>query len=178
MGSEGSAILYVHPESMSKFKFERRIGWMSFIDGEQFLFGKPNLLRYDLKARKKPSIVEMGMSNSMGFASLEAGITCHLHLGMDRIAHHIQILHNRLEEGLTDLGFKSMRTRYKEGRSSVLGMLPPNGYDTPTIFQEMIANKIAISQPDGYLRFAPSWPTNKSEIDHIIDVTKAFLSKS
>ena len=178
MGSEGSAILYVHPESMSKLKFERRNGWMSFIDGEQFLFGKPNLLRYDLKARKKPSIVEMGMSNSMGFASLEAGITCHLHLGMDRIAHHIQILHNRLEEGLTDLGFKSMRTRYKEGRSSVLGMLPPNGYDTPTIFQEMIANKIAISQPDGYLRFAPSWPTNKSEIDHIIDVTKAFLSKS
>ena len=98
MGSEGSAILYVHPESMSKLKFERRNGWMSFIDGEQFLFGKPNLLRYDLKARKKPSIVEMGMSNSMGFASLEAGITCHLHLGMDRIAHHIQILHNRLEE--------------------------------------------------------------------------------
>ena len=157
MGSEGSAILYVHPESMSKLKFERRNGWMSFIDGEQFLFGKPNLLRYDLKARKKPSIVEMGMSNSMGFASLEAGITCHLHLGMDRIAHHIQILHNRLEEGLTDLGFKSMRTRYKEGRSSVLGMLPPDGYDTPTIFQEMISNKIAISQPDGYLRFAPSW---------------------
>ena len=71
-----------------------------------------------------------------------------------------------------------MRTRYKEGRSSVLGMLPPDGYDTPTIFQEMISNKIAISQPDGYLRFAPSLPTNKSEIDHIIDVTKAFLSKS
>ena len=119
----------------------------------------------------------MGMTNSLGFASLEAGITCHLHLGMDRIATHIQSLHDHLEEGLTNLGFKSFRTKYKEGRSSVLGILPPNGYETPTIFAEMIANKISISQPDGYLRFAPSWPTNNSEITHIIDVAKSFLSK-
>ena len=176
MGSEGSAILYVSPESMSKLVL-RRTGWMSFKDGEQFLFGKPNLLRYDLEARQKPSIVEMGMTNSLGFASLEAGITCHLHLGMDRIAAHIQSLHDLLEEGLTDLGFKSLRTKYKEGRSSVLGMLPPDSYETPTIFAEMIARKIAISQPDGYLRFAPSWPTNNSEITHIIDVAKSFLNK-
>ncbi|SUZ59093.1 uncharacterized protein METZ01_LOCUS11947 [marine metagenome] len=176
MGSEGSAILYVSPESMSKLVL-RRTGWMSFKDGEQFLFGKPNLLRYDLEARQKPSIVEMGMTNSLGFASLEAGITCHLHLGMDRIATHIQSLHDHLEEGLTNLGFKSFRTKYKEGRSSLLGMLPPDGYETPTIFAEMIANKISISQPDGYLRFAPSWPTNNSEITHIIDVAKSFLSK-
>ena len=139
MGSEGSAILYVSPESMSNLVLDRRTGWMSFVDGEQFLFGKPDLLRYDLEARKKASFVEMGMSNSLGFASLEAGITCHLHLGMDKIAAHIQTLHDHLEEGLIDLGFKSMRTKYKEGRSSVLGMLPPDGYDTPTVFGQMIS---------------------------------------
>lgn len=175
MGSEGSAILYINPESMSKLVLSRRNGWMSFVDGEEFLFGKPDLLRYDLEVRKKPSVVEMGMSNSLGFAALEAGITCHLHIGMDKIAKHIQNLHDKLEDGLLDLGFKSMRTKFVEGRSSVLAMTPPDGLDTPTIFKEMMSKGIAISQPDGYLRFAPSWPTSDSEIQHIIDVSKSYL---
>ena len=117
----------------------------------------------------------MGMSNSLGFAALEAGITCHLHIGMDKIAEHIQNLHDKLEDGLLDLGFKSMRTKFVEGRSSVLAMTPPDGLDTPTIFKEMTSNSVAISQPDGYLRFAPSWPTSESEIQHVIDVSESYL---
>ena len=175
MGSEGSAILYINPESMSNLVLSRRNGWMSFVDGEEFLFGKPDLLRYDLEVRKKPSVVEMGMSNSLGFAALEAGITCHLHIGMDKIAEHIQNLHDKLEDGLLNLGFKSMRTKFVEGRSSVLAMTPPDGLDTPTIFKEMTSNSVAISQPDGYLRFAPSWPTSESEIQHVIDVSESYL---
>ena len=38
------------------------------------------------------------MSNSVGFAALEAGISTHLHIGMEKIATHIQSLHDRLEE--------------------------------------------------------------------------------
>ena len=68
-----------------------------------------------------------------------------------------------------------MRTKFVEGRSSVLAMTPPDGLDTPTIFKEMTSNSVAISQPDGYLRFAPSWPTSESEIQHVIDVSESYL---
>ena len=65
------------------------------------------------------------MSNSVGFAALEAGISTHLHIGMEKIATHIQSLHDRLEEGLQSLGYKSARQKDENSRSSILSMLPP-----------------------------------------------------
>ena len=44
-------------------------------------------------------------------------------------------------------------------------MLPPKGMSTKSVAAES-RGKTAISTPDGYLRFAPSWPTNIEEVDY------------
>ena len=86
---------------------------MSYENGLEFLFGDPNKVSYENEIRKRPSFLELGMSNSVGFAALEAGISTHLHIGMEKIATHIQSLHDRLEEGLQSLGYKTARRKMK-----------------------------------------------------------------
>jgi cysteine desulfurase / selenocysteine lyase len=173
MGIEGTGILYVNPEAM-KGLISRKTGWLSYENSMQFLTGE-SALSYDLKPKRNPSIIEMGVGNSIGLAALEAGISCHLAIGMKKITQHIQTVHDRLEEGLQHLGFTSLRTSYVEGRSSILSFLPPQRFSTTEIMEKFSQNGVSITCPEGYLRFAPHWPTKMSEIDYTIDSIKEKL---
>ena len=173
MGIEGAGFIYINKKAIERLVF-RRSGWMSYENGLEFLFGDPHKVSYENEIRKRPSFLELGMSNSVGFAALEAGISTHLHIGMEKIATHIQSLHDRLEEGLQSLGYKSARQKDENSRSSILSMLPPKGMSTKSVAAEFARQKTAISTPDGYLRFAPSWPTNFEEVDYALDVARSF----
>ena len=114
------------------------------------------------------------MSNSIGFAALEAGISLHLHLGISETRAYIQSLHDKLEDGLLSIGSKSVRQKDKSSRSSILSMLPPKGLSTRDVAGEFAKKKIAISTPDGHLRFAPSWPTSTKEVEYVVDAARSF----
>ena len=79
------------------------------------------------------------MSNSVGFAALEVGISTHLHIGMEKIATHIQSLHDRLEEGLQSLGYKTAR------QMKILGLqffnAAPKGASTKSVAGEFARQK-------------------------------------
>ncbi len=173
MGIEGAAFIYISERAMDHLVF-RRTGWMSYEGGLEFLFGEPEKLSYENEVRKKPSFLEMGMSNSIGFAALEAGVSTLLHIGMAEVRAHAQLLHDKLEEELLSLGYKSARQKDKGSRSSILSMLPPNGLSTKDLAEKFAKKKIAISTPDGYLRFAPSWPTSSKEVEYILDAARSF----
>ena len=173
MGIEGAAFIYISERAMDQLVF-RRTGWMSYEGGLEFLFGEPGKLSYDNEVIKKPSFLELGMSNSIGFAALEVGVSAHLHLGMKATRVYIQSLHDKLEDGLLSLGYRSVRQKDKSSRSSILSMLPPKGMSTRDVAGEFTKKKIAISTPDGHLRFAPSWPTSAKEVDYVLDAARSF----
>ena len=54
----------------------KRMGW-------NFCLVTPIRFLMKMKFRKRP-VFEFGMSNSVGFAALEAGISTHLHIGMEK----------------------------------------------------------------------------------------------
>jgi cysteine desulfurase / selenocysteine lyase len=173
MGIEGAAFIYISNSAMERLVF-RRTGWMSYENGLDFLFGEPNKMSYQNNVKKRSSFVELGMSNSIGFAALEAGISAHLSIGMKNITNHIQQLHDRIEIGLTKKGYQSMRADDQNSRSSILSFLPPTGIKTADLAKKFSDNSVSISTPDGYLRFAPSWPTNITEVDYMLNVASSF----
>jgi selenocysteine lyase/cysteine desulfurase len=173
MGIEGGAFIYISSGSMERIIF-RRTGWLSYHDSIEFLLGAPNKMSYDASVKKTPQFLEFGMSNSLGLAALEAGISTHLLLGMKNIAGHIQLLHDRIEAGLQNIGFQSFRAKSINARSSILSFLPPRGQTTIDMAKKFSEKNIAISTPDGFLRFAPSWPTNFEEVEYMLDAAKSF----
>lgn len=173
MGIEGGAFIYISSSAMDRVVF-RRSGWLSYDNSIEFLLGAPNKMNYDAVIKKTPQFIELGMSNSLGLAALEAGISTHLLIGMKSITSHIQILHDRIEEGLQNIGFKSLRAKNKNSRSSILSFLPPSGQTTIEIAKKFSDHNIAISTPDGLLRFAPSWPSSFKEVDYMLDAAKSF----
>ena len=173
MGIEGAAFIYIGDQAMKRL-VTRRTGWMSYENGLEFLFGEPNKVSYENQVRENASFLELGMSNSIGFAALETGISTHLFIGMKKITSHIQSLHDHLEAGLLNLGYRSLRAKDKNARSSILSFLPPEGVDTVTIGKQLTLASVAISTPDGHLRFAPSWPTSLTEVEYVIDATSSL----
>ena len=173
MGIEGAAFIYISDRAMDRLVF-RRTGWMSYENGLEFLFGEPNKMSYENSVKKRPSFVELGMANSIGFAALEAGISAHLSIGMRNIANYIQQLHDRIENGLLEIGYQSVRAKNKSARSSILSFLPPTGMKTVDLAKKFSDNSVAISTPDGHLRFAPSWPTNETEVDYMLNVANSI----
>ena len=173
MGIEGAGFIFMSERALDRLVF-RRSGWMSYEKGLEFLFGDPDKVSYENEIRRKPSFLELGMSNSVGFAALEAGISTHLHIGMTAISEHIQSLHDILEGGLQSLGYTTARHKNKNARSSILSMKPPKSLSTKQAAAKFAEHQIAISTPDSYLRFAPSWPTSVEEVEYALDAAKSF----
>mgnify|MGYP001216334449 CR=1 FL=1 len=173
MGIEGAGFIFMSERALDRLVC-RRSGWMSYEKGLEFLFGDPDKVSYENEIRRRPSFLELGMSNSVGFAALEAGISTHLHIGMTAISEHVQSLHDILEDGLQSLGYTTARHKNKNARSSILSMKPPKSLSTKQAAAKFAEHKIAISTPDGYLRFAPSWPTSVEEVEYALDAAKSF----
>ena len=62
---------------------------MSHQDGLAFLWGEPDLLRYDRPLFAKPRVIEGGGRNAVGFAALEASVDSLLHLGIEALHSHV-----------------------------------------------------------------------------------------
>ena len=177
MGVEGGGVLYVNPKAMEKLVL-RRSGWLSHEDGLGFLFQGPNLLRYDRPLVAKPRVVEVGASNSIGFAGLEAGLAPIVHLGQRTIFDHVQKLHDQLEPHLIELGFESLRAKDHAARSGILSVRPPKGLCVTTLGPRIAEQNVQLSLPDGLIRIAPSWPTSTQEITNTIETFHEVMRSS
>jgi cysteine desulfurase / selenocysteine lyase len=177
MGCEGVGVLYIHPEKSNQL-VHRKTGWLSYHQGDKFLSGEPEFLRYDFPAKTNASIIEMATDNEIGIALLETGVSCLLNIGMKKIKQHVQTLHNILEEGLVNQGYTSLRTRHTSGRSSILCFTPPKGIDTVSLKENFLQKKVAISTPDGYLRFSPHWPSTVKEMKKTVRISQQILKSS
>lgn len=167
MGVEGAGFLYVAPHRVSRLR-PHVAGWLSHEEGLRFLFEGEGHLRYDRPIRQDTSFVEPGAQNAIGYAGLEASIKILRGLGVGAIYQHVSQYHDRLEEGLRERGFQSLRAPFESGRSGTLSVLAPAGVSGERLLDGLLNAGVACTFPDGKLRFAPHWPNAHHEVSSVL----------
>lgn len=168
MGLEGCGYLYVAP---GRKLVPRVAGWLSHQEPVGFLMEGAGLLRYDRPMRDQPDFLELGSSNAVGFAALQAGLEPILELGVERIFEHVQGWNAALESGLLERGFVSARDP-----QALSGTLSVRLEDGPilALADGLKAAGISASTPDGWLRFSPHWPNDTAEVKLVLDSVDAL----
>ncbi len=168
MGPKGTGYLYVAAPAMQRFNL-RVAGWLSYEEPVEFLFGGTGLLRYDKRLRHDADALETGMINAPGFAGLHAAVEDLLSLGVDAVFAHVQRYHDRIEAGLTRIGFTTHRDALPQRRSGILAVKPPNPLHARDLPGRLAGSGIVVTAPDGWLRVAPHWPNSLDETDLVIE---------
>jgi len=157
MGLEGAGFVYVAPSRVEAL-VPRLAGWLSHEDALDFLFLGEGHLRYDRAIRREADFVEAGAQNPVGLAALEASLDLIAGLGVDEVFAHVQRYHDAIAPAVAERGLISMRADH--ARSGSLCFRVPPGVDGPKLVAGMNERGVAMTLPDGRLRFAPHWPND------------------
>lgn len=176
MAVEGTGFLHVAPRCADALR-PNIAGWLSHEDAITFLTEGPGHLRYDRGFKAGPARFEVGSCNAVGFAALEASLAAIQSLGVPAIHDHVNGYLDRLEPGLLDRGFRTLRSSHPGSRSAILSVLPPDGIDVIALNHALGARGIACSTPDGALRFAPHWPNHTDEVPDIVAAVDEALAE-
>lgn len=166
MGTEGLGFVYVAPAAMRALE-PRLAGWLSHEEPLRFLFEGPGFLRYDRPIRKRADWIEYGAPNALGAAALAASVDLIAQIGVAAIFAHADAYLSALEAGLVERGFRSARD--PQARSCILSVRPPAGVGLVELHRRLTTHGIACTTPDGWLRFAPSWPNSPAEVGLVLD---------
>lgn len=153
----------------------RLSSWLSHRDPLRFLMEGAGRLNYDQPIDPGPATVEGGVWNGTGQAALAASTAILNTLGLPAIEAHLRTYLDRLEEGLQARGFVSLRSPERSGQSVLLCVAPP--VPLLPLAEALRARGLAISTPDGHLRFAPHWPNGHDEVPRILAAVDAALSR-
>ena len=167
MGLEGAGFLYVRQKRAAQLR-PHVAGWLSHRNGLSFLFEGSGHLRYDRPIKQTAEFVEGGAYNTLGYAGLEASVDLLAQVGIDSIHAHANAYLDVLEPLLVERGFQSLRSSSSDARSCILGTIPPEGRPVTELHRALAARGIAVTIPDGVLRFAPSWPNSVAEIPGVM----------
>lgn len=160
MGLEGAGVLVARQAAAARFH-PHLAGWLSHQEPFRFLTEGPGHLRYDRPFVESARRFEVGTLSAEGYAALEASVDLLTALGVEAIAAHVDSYLVALEAGLVARGFESLRSPTAAGRSSILGVIAPEGREGAAAWQRgLAAHGVVTSCPDGVLRFAPHWPNN------------------
>ena len=153
MGPEGTGFVYVAPEHVGALR-PHLASWLSHEDALDFLF-EAGKLRYDKPIKRSIDFLEAGAANVVGLAGLEAAVEHIEQLGVLSIYAHISTWLNALEPALVARGFESLRSADPKRRSGILSVEPTDGRSAADWALELEDYGVAVTTPDGKLRFAP-----------------------
>jgi cysteine desulfurase/selenocysteine lyase len=151
MGLEGVGYVVARAETLTP----RVAGWLSVQDPLSFLMEGEGHLSYDKELRDDTDTLELGSTNVVGAAALQAGV-----------------------EPLLERGFTSERARMPRFRSGILSVKPPPDEDLIALAGALNRAGVSVSTPDGRLRFAPHWCNGLDEVDLVIDALDEYLERT
>lgn len=166
-GPLGTGMLAVRPDRWSVLR-PHLASWLSHEEGMRFLFEGEGHLRYDRPFRAGPALFEGSAFNAVGAAGLAAALGLLLELGVPEIHRHVQGLLDPLEQRLLELGFRSARCADAARRSGSLSVRPPSPWTVPLLAERLRKAGVAVSTPDGWLRFAPHWHNRVEQVDRVL----------
>lgn len=158
MGPVGTAVLHVRPDRLAALR-PRVAGWLSQVDPIRFLSGEPGALQYDKAWQVGPALFEGGAQSFALHAGLGEALRLALEVTPAATFAHVQPLLDVIEEAALARGWRSARSPVPAQRSCILSVRPADGAPTGPLAQALAERGISVATPDGWLRFAPSWPT-------------------
>lgn len=167
MGLEGAGFLWCHQRTWEEF-VPRLAGWLSTTEPLTFLFEGPGELRYDRPMKSNPQLFEFGAANALGYAALGASVNVLQSIGRDVIWSEVSAWLDHLEAGFKTRGVDT--TRKIDAASGILSVRPPAGMTVEDVVHHFADHDIAVSSPDGYVRFAPHWPNEVAQTDRVLEV--------
>lgn len=167
MGIHGAGFLWLAPGRAAALR-PHLAGWLSHEDPVSFLTRGPGHLRYDRPIRAGASALEGGSSSEAGQAALLAALELLLGLGVPAIHAHANAFLDRLVPGLLARGLVPTRESDPARRSAFCSAAPPPGVDPVRLRDALGARGVAVSLPDGLLRFAPHWPNALEEVELVL----------
>jgi cysteine desulfurase/selenocysteine lyase len=175
LGLEGVGFAYFSPALMKELS-PVTAGWLSYPEGEGFLFRGPGHLRYDRKLLDSPRVFEGSTANAIGFAALEAGVDLVSQLSPQSIYDHVQAYHDAIESEFVKRGFVSLRASDRDLRSCLLSFVPPTGCQVPNLAAALRARSVVVSIPDGLVRLSPHFANSVTEIPQVLDALDEALA--
>jgi selenocysteine lyase/cysteine desulfurase len=115
------------------------------------------------------------MQSMVHNAALDAALDALEGLGVESIYDHVNQWHDALEPHLAPLGLESVRASDASGRSGTLSCRLPQRVVIAELLESLSASGVAVSSPDGYLRFAPHWPNHLDEVPKVVDALRLAL---
>lgn len=179
LSPEGAGFLAVSPSTRALW-VPRLAGWLGLPDPVDFLTQGDSSLNPNSKEPRPhdPSTFEGGSQNALGYAGLSGALDYLQEQGVEKIAAHIQSLHDILEPAMVALGFVSLRSERVENRSSILSFAPPPGIDLPKLQQLLSQAGIETGIPKGVLRFGFHKPNRASDIEHVLQILPKLLEQA
>ena len=71
-------------------------------------------------------------------------------------------------------GFRLLTVRLSH-RSAILSVQPPPHLSLEPLWKELNLAGVACAQPDGFLRLAPHWPNDLSQVPEFFSILDAIL---
>jgi cysteine desulfurase / selenocysteine lyase len=168
LGVEGAGFLYVNQQHQSELR-PYTAGWLSHENAPDFLFKGPGHLRVDRPLKTADAnVFEGGTQNLLGLAALGASVPLLLALGVDHIFEHVCAYLERLEAGLVERGFVSLRAPQHNRQSGLLCVRAPSGYDELSLASALREQGVHVGTPDGNLRFSPHFSNDLSEVPVVL----------
>jgi selenocysteine lyase/cysteine desulfurase len=177
LGVEGAGFIYVREHSARSLR-PHTASWLSHEEPLGFLFQGAGKLRYDRELRRRADVFETGTSSLLGHAALSASVPLLLSLGAGAIHRHVGAYLDRLESGLVERGFTSLRAQDPSKRSCILSVQPPPGTDAIALSADLRARGVITGTPDGLLRFSPHFANGFSEISHVLEAIDSALAQA
>ncbi len=174
MGMEGAGFLYVRQEHRPALR-PYTAGWLSHTHATDFLFMGAGHLKTDRELRPDAAVFEGGTQSLLALAALGATVPLLRQMGPLAIFDHVSNYLDRLEEGLLELGFRSLRATNRERQSTLLCVVPPEYTTTAFVAGELRRAGVSVATPDGNLRFSPHFPNGLGEIPHVLTAVEAAL---
>ncbi len=165
LGPEGCGILYVRKELQD--------------DIEPVEFGWTNVAKYydyssrDMALRPDAGRYECGTLNTIGCYGLKASIDFLLEVGIENAASAIQALGDRIQAGVTAIGFETLGRRSPETGAGIVSFRKP-GVESHAIVRKLKDAAIAAAPRQGWVRAAPHFYIAPEEIDRMLAELKAF----
>ncbi len=163
----GTGFLYGAPSAWDGAR-PTLASWLSHRDPMAFLASPAS--RPDEGAfQAGPALVEGGMRNHPALAASLPGLDALLARDQAADLAHLQALYDRVEPGLVDAGFTSLRAPLAAGRSGILTLDPPAGVAGAALVDALRAEAVIASCPEGRLRLACGPDVSLSRAHDLVD---------
>jgi len=161
LGPEGAGIFYCRRALLERTR-PLMIGWMNVVNAQ-------NYGHYDFTLRPDAGRFECGTYNVPGLLGLLGALTLIDEVGVEVIFARVQMLLDRLTDGLRAKGYQIVSPREPIARSGMLSF-KSHGHSHELIVKKLRESRIEIAKREGRLRVSPHFYNTEEQIDKLLEL--------